>query len=47
MVDFKENLYLRRGAEGRAHIPPLPLWTGIIRVAQLVRRLGQFSASNS
>jgi hypothetical protein len=36
MVDFKENLYLRRGAEGRAHIPPMPLWTGIVRVAQLV-----------
>lgn len=33
---MQENVLLRRGADGRAHIPPMPFWLGIVRIAQLV-----------
>lgn len=36
MVNYQENIYLRRGSEGRSHIPALPFWVVIIRVVQLV-----------
>ena len=36
MVDLHENVYARRGTEGRAHIPAMPFWVGGIRVFQLV-----------
>jgi hypothetical protein len=39
MVDLHENVYARRGTEGRAHIPAMPFWVGGIRVFQLVLTL--------
>jgi len=36
MVDLHENVYSRRGLEGREHIPAMPFWVGIVRVIQLV-----------
>jgi len=36
MVNFNENLYGRRGTDGRTHIPALPFWVAIIRVIQLI-----------
>lgn len=39
MVDFQENVYNRRGGDGRDHIPRLPFWMALVRVAQLVLTL--------
>jgi len=36
MVNYHENVYVRRGADGRGHIPALPFWMAIIRVVQLI-----------
>jgi len=36
MVDYRENVYARRGVDGRSHIPALPFWVAIIRVFQLI-----------
>jgi len=36
MVNYNENVYVRRGVDGRSHIPALPFWMAIIRVVQLV-----------
>jgi hypothetical protein len=36
MVNYHENVYVRRGVDGRDHIPALPFWMAIIRVVQLV-----------
>jgi len=36
MVNVHENVYARRGLDGRAHIPALPFWFAIIRVFQVV-----------
>jgi len=35
MVNYNENVYVRRGVDGRSHIPALPFWMAIIRVVQL------------
>jgi hypothetical protein len=37
MVDYNENVYGRRGLDGRSHIPALPFWVALIRIAQFVR----------
>lgn len=39
MVDLKENVILRRGVEGRDHIPVVPFWLALIRVAQFALTL--------
>jgi len=36
MVNYNENVYTRRGTDGRDHIPALPFWVAIIRVFQLL-----------
>jgi len=39
MVNQHENVYYRRGEEGRGHIPALPLWMAIVRIVQFVLTL--------
>lgn len=39
MVNMAENVLLRRGDDSRAHVLPMPLWLGIIRIAQFVLSL--------
>ncbi len=38
MVAVHENVWAFRGEDGlnRSHVPPIPLWVGFLRVAQLV-----------
>jgi len=36
MVNYSENVYVRRGLDGRSHIPALPFWLAIVRVIQLL-----------
>lgn len=36
MVDWKRNVLARPGVEGRSHIPELPFWIFLIRIAQIV-----------
>lgn len=37
-ADLKGNWYASRAGDGqnRSHIPAMPLWTGILRISQLV-----------
>lgn len=39
MVDYHENVYARRGLDGRSHIPALPFWVALIRIAQFILAL--------
>ncbi|KUJ14932.1 uncharacterized protein LY89DRAFT_735988 [Mollisia scopiformis] len=39
MVDYNENVYGRRGLDGRSHIPALPFWVALIRIAQFILAL--------
>ncbi|KAE8446768.1 hypothetical protein EG329_011673 [Mollisiaceae sp. DMI_Dod_QoI] len=39
MVDYNENVYARRGLDGRSHIPELPFWVALIRIAQFILAL--------
>jgi len=36
MFNYQENVLERRGTSGRDHIPALPFWLAIVRVAQLI-----------
>jgi len=36
MVNYHENVYMRRGVDGRSHIPAMPFWMAIVRVVQLL-----------
>jgi len=39
MVNYNENVYGRRGLDGRDHIPALPFWVALIRIAQFILAL--------